>query len=172
MRSFRSTIIISIVYSQISILSTVLYIFLTPPSIFANVFSSYGKQLCFQRSIDCIEIRGVTTSSYFFAKRFCFRKPGSLQQLLLSNKYFLVTNSFSDQLLLIDKYIFSTTTALDELLLQNKQLFRACTFSKQVLVPNSYFSDMNFFTSMYFLKTVSLVPHKQLRSIDTGNPFL
>ena len=69
------------------------------------------KQTCFQRSYILRETlfiflkNLVVWSSYFF---------------LISNNYFLVTNTFSDHLLFEDKYFFSTVTTSEELFLQNK----------------------------------------------------
>ena len=41
-----------------------------------------------------------------FRRKILFKIPSCLEQLLLSNNYSLVTNTFSDQLLLEDKYFF------------------------------------------------------------------
>ena len=116
MCSFRGTMIISEEYSQPPFLSTTLYNFLTLNlqsstfakalsfSVFQNTihhetnFSS--KQLYFQSSIDYTEMRPATWCSYFFCKIFFFKTPICLVELLLSNNYFLVTNTLSDQLLL------------------------------------------------------------------------
>ena len=118
MLSFRVTTIISIEYSQPSILLTVLYIF---PSLKYAVIQ-FCQRTSFQRisedqspwnkllikaaycqsGINYIEMRAATWSSYFFVEKF-FRTPSCLEQLHFSNNYFFVTNIFSDQLLLEDK---------------------------------------------------------------------
>ena len=78
MRSFRCTMIIFKEYSQLSILSTVLYIFLTLKfavihfanahffSVFQNTSSretNLSKQLYFQSSIDYIDMTAATWRS-------------------------------------------------------------------------------------------------------------
>ena len=55
-----------------------------------------------------------------FCRKIFFRIPSCLEQPLLSNNYFLVTNIFGNQLLLKDKYFFSTASVWEELFLQNK----------------------------------------------------
>ena len=81
--SFRGTMIISKEFSQPSIISTVLHIFLTlkfAVIYFCSVLSFnefqntshreinfLSKQLYFQSNIDFIEMRAATWSSYFFA---------------------------------------------------------------------------------------------------------
>ena len=104
-------------------------------------FSS--KQLYFQSSIDYTEMRAATWSSYFFANKI-FPKPSCLEELLLSNNYFLVTNTFCDQLLLEYKCFFSTATIMfrrsyfcrisnysKHLLFQRRQFFQRATFSEE-----------------------------------------
>ena len=54
-----------------------------------------------------------------YAQKHFFKRSGCQEQVLLSNNYFLVTNTFSNQLLLENKCFFSTATVSEELLLQN-----------------------------------------------------
>ena len=84
-------------------------------------FSS--KQLYFQSSIDYTEMRweqplGAAT----FSQNFFFKTLSCLEELLLSNKYLLVINTFSDQLLLEDEHFFSTATVLEEVLVLRNQV--------------------------------------------------
>ena len=51
-------------------------------------------------------MRAATKGSNVFTKRNNFRTRSCLEQLLLFNNYFLVTNTFSDQLLLEVKILF------------------------------------------------------------------
>ena len=89
-----------------------LSIHLLLPVYFLSVYfgtSVTVKQTCFQRSYILrlfIFLKNlVVWSSYFF---------------LISNNYFLVTNTFSDHLLFEDNNFFSTVTTSEELFLQNK----------------------------------------------------
>ena len=96
---------------QLSILPTALCIFLTfkfAAIQFGNAlsFSAFqktsrretnllSKHLYFQSSIDYIEMRVAISSSCFFCRNIIFRIPNCMEQLLLSNIYFLVTNTLS-----------------------------------------------------------------------------
>ena len=110
-------------------------------------FSS--KQLYFQSSIDYTEMRAAPWGSYFFANKI-FSKPSCLEELLLSNNYFLVTNTFSDQLLLEYKCFFSTATIMFQrsyfCRIQNIYFFDADSSSKELL-----FQKKNLFRSRCFL---------------------
>ena len=79
----------------------------------------------------------------FSQKRF-FRTPSCLEELLLSNNYFLLTNTFSDQLLLEYRYIFGTATVMfgrgyflrisnysKHVLFRRRRFFRTATFSEE-----------------------------------------
>ena len=96
MRFFICTMVISIEYSQSSILSTVLYIF---PTLKFAVHPLLPTHV-FQNTSHC-------------EKNFLWK------QLLLSNNYFLVTSTFSDQVLIEDKHLFRTATASEKLLLED-----------------------------------------------------
>ena len=65
--------------------------------------------------------------SYFFVENFFFRIPGCLEQILFSNNYFLVINTFPYQLLIEDKYFFSTAT---QLLFRKSFYSRTSNYSK------------------------------------------
>ena len=130
MRSFKGNIIIYIEYSQPSILSTLLYIFL-------NFFIQFYQCTFFQRISERQSpwnkflIEAVAFSEQhrlcwnesshlkqlLFGRNIFFRLPSCLEQLLFPNNYSLVTNTFSDQLLLEDKCFFSTATVSEELFL-------------------------------------------------------
>ena len=64
-------------------------------------------------------LKGTASSK----KSFFFRIRSCLGQLLLSNNYLLVTNTFSDQVLVEDKYFFTTA-------IQNMYFFEADTSSE------------------------------------------
>ena len=128
MRPFRGTIIISIEQSQSSILSTVLYIFQ----------QLHMKQLVFPRKI-------------------CFRTPyRCLEQLLLSNNYFLITvtfqvsyflkiNTFSAQLLLRRSYFFRKSNYSEHVIFRSRCLFRTATFSEEQLFQEHVFLENSYF---------------------------
>ena len=130
-----------------------------------------SKQPYFQSSIDYIEMRATTWSSYYIEERMFFRIPSCLEQLLLPNNYSLVTYTFSDQLLLEDKYFFSTATLLKEpfsrkssysehVLFRSKYFFRTATFSEEELERT--WKQSHFLT----------VLRNQLDSIYTWKDFL
>ena len=127
--SLRGTMIISKEDFQPSIFSTALYIFLMfkicshlllLTHFLALHFrtSITVKQTSYQRSYIFIAASVIlkweqpVEAASFSRKDFFFRTPSCLEELLLSNNYVLVTNTFSDQLLLEDKYFFSTATAM------------------------------------------------------------
>ena len=106
MRSFKGTIIIYLEYSQSSILSTVLCIFLTLKfatiqfyrrTFFQCTFQNtshretnfFLKQLYFQSNIDYVEMKAVTWSSYFFAERIFS------EYLAVWNSYFFLITTLS-----------------------------------------------------------------------------
>ena len=96
MRSSKGTIIISKQYSQPSSFSMVLYIFLMLK------FAGYVLSAYFRKP--------VTVKQTSYQSSYIFRAWSIIlkwQQLLLSNNYFLVTNTFSDQLLLEDNNFLS-----------------------------------------------------------------
>ena len=109
-------------YSQPSILSTTLCIFLTLKftaiQFIQRTFFQHISE--HQSPWKKLIIKAATWSSSFFAEIIFFRIPGCLDLLLLSNNYFLVTNTFSNQLLFEDKCFSSVATASEELFLQNK----------------------------------------------------
>ena len=79
-------------------------------------------------------MRAVTTlKQLLFRKKNFFRTRSCLEQLLLSNRCFLIPYAFSDQLLLEDKYFFSIATTLEEL------LFRISKYSKHVPFQRRHF---------------------------------
>ena len=109
-----------IVYSQQSIFSTVLYIFLTLEfeaiqfyqrtfSVFKNTVTvkeiSYRSR-CILRGTSIITKWEQPLEGAIFWRKIFFKIASCPEQLLLSNNYSLVTNTFSDQLLLEDKYFF------------------------------------------------------------------
>ena len=123
-----------IVYSQQSIFSTVLYIFLTlefeaiqfyqrTSSVFKNTVTvkeiSYRSR-CILRGTSIITKWEQPLEGAIFRRKIFFKIASCPEQLLLSNNYSLVTNTFSDQLLLEDKYFFGAATVSEELFLQNK----------------------------------------------------
>ena len=110
-----------------------------------------SKQLYIKTRINYNKKRAAISSSYFFAKR-VFRLPTSLEQLLLSNNYFLVTNTFCNPLILEEKYFSS------QLLFRRKVFSRINNYSEYVLfLPNSsFFKRGTFSRSKYFLKWVAL----------------
>ena len=136
MRSFKGTRIISAEFSQPSILSTVLHIFLTLK--FADIqfcqrtffkhnseHQSPWNKLPMEESIFSVQHQLYWSESNrvkhtFSQKYFFFRILGRLDHLLLFKNYCLVTNTFSDELLLEDKYFFSAATVSQKLFLQNK----------------------------------------------------
>ena len=85
-----------------------------------------------------------------FCQKYFFRTPSCLEELLLSNNYFLVTNTFSDQLLLEYKCFFSTATIMFQrsyfCRIQNIYFFDADSSSKELL-----FQKKNLFRSRCFL---------------------
>ena len=109
----------------------------------------FSKQLYFQSRINLIEIRAAIWSWYFITKRLFFRTRSCLEQLLLSNNYFLVTNTFSDQLLLEDQdsYSFGGATFSELIIIQNMYIFEVAGSSKQVLFLKNLF--------LYFLRRVN-----------------
>ena len=112
-----------------------------------------SKQLYFQSRVD---YKTTTWNSYFFYRNNLSRILSYLEQLLLPNKYSLVTNTFFDQLLFENKYFFSATTVSEKLFLLNMYLYIACTFSEQVHIRNNYlFGRRNFLGNRYILKTAT-----------------
>ena len=59
-----------------------------------------------------------------------FRRRSCLEQLLLSNNYFLATNTFSDQLLLEYKHFFNSTATF---MFRRSYFFKISDYSKHVL---------------------------------------
>ena len=108
MRLFN-TIIISIEYSQIPILSTVLYIFseiktCSHPILRTYFLSVYFRtpatmKQTFYRSAYIFRVASIILKweqlleAASFSQKIFFRIPSCLQQLLLSNNYSLVTNT-------------------------------------------------------------------------------
>ena len=81
-------------------------------------------------------------SSHMKQQNDFFRTPTCLEELRLSNNYFLVTNTFSDQLLLEYKYFFSTATVMcrrSYFLRISNYSKHVATFLKQAVLPYSYF---------------------------------
>ena len=62
----------------------------------------------------------ISLKQLLFCNKNFFTTLTYLEQLILFNRYFLVTNISSNQLLFEDKSFFSRNTALEKLLLQNK----------------------------------------------------
>ena len=120
MRYFKGTIIISIEYSQPSILSMVLYIFLTLK--FAVI------QFC-RHTFNVFQNTSHREKN-FLSKQLYFQSS-YLNQLLLSNTYFLKIITFSAQLLFWKRLLFRISNYLQHLLFRSGYVFRTVNFSEE-----------------------------------------
>ena len=83
-----------------------------------------------------------------FSQNSFFRTPSCLEELLLSNNYFLVTNTFSDQLFLEYKKFFSTATVMSS----KSYFLRVSNYSKHRL-----FQSRRFFRTATFFRRITLL---------------
>ena len=114
-----------------------------------TVKQTYGSSYIFRAATIILKweqpFQVVTSSQNLFTK------PSSLEQLLLSNNYFLIVNTSSDQLLLEDKYFFSVqmmlwrnyffgiSNYLEHVFFRSMQFFQTATFSENELFRSRSF---------------------------------
>ena len=78
-----------------------------------------------------------------------------MEQLLLSNNYFLVINIFSDQLLLQHKYFSAQTVFRKSYSYRISNHLEHVVFRSRHFLRTAIFSPNNVFRSKYFLRTVT-----------------
>ena len=150
MRLFN-TIIISIEYSQIPILSTVLYIFseiktCSHPILRTYFLSVYFRtpatmKQTFYRSAYIFRVASIILKweqlleAASFSQKIFFRISSCLQQLLLSNNYSLVTNTSWRKILfsanVSEELFFRISNYSEHALFRSRYFFLTTTFSEE-----------------------------------------
>ena len=170
MHSFKVNVIISKEYSQPSILSTVLYIFLTVKfavikfcqrTFFKRIseHQSPWNKLLIEASTFPEQYRLYWNENSDFEAA-TFPQKDFFQIVVWSSYFLLITTSWW-QILLLISYFFKINTFSAQLLSRRDFFFRISNYSEHVLFRNRYFfrtanfSEEVLFRISYFLKTIT-----------------